>query len=279
MTSPGKLVNVSASVTSWAQKSPGYPPEILQKTTKPTNIMKNKFAILSFMGFSCLLPCANGAALLIDLYAPSANPTSSTDWSNAGVTESLTGAAGGTFTSGIGTYNISGGIDSTLTGSSGAYTAETFSGNTMLNSYIYSLPGNSVTMTITGLANGSGVPNTLTGALGSMTGTFTLVANQDYKLYLFGAGAGNNQNTTFTVGGINKTTSASIIGTAADAGHFVTYDLTTPSDLTGYTLPISFTGGSGSYGALNGLALVQVPEPSAALLGGLGMLALLRRRR
>jgi len=27
------------------------------------------------------------------------------------------------------------------------------------------------------------------------------------------------------------------------------------------------------------LALVQVPEPSAALLGGLGMLALLRRRR
>ncbi len=241
--------------------------------------MKIKFAILSFIGFSYLLPCANGAALLIDLYAPSANPTSSTDWSNAGVTESLTGAAGGTFTAGIGTFNISGGIGSSLTGSSGSSSAATFPGNTMLNSYIYSLPGGSVTITITGLANGSGVPNNLTGALGSMTGTFTIAANQAYKLYLFGAGDANNQNTTFTVGGINKTTSTPIIGTAANAGHFVTYDLTTPSNLTGYTLPISFTGGSGSFGALNGLALVQVPEPSVALLGGLGMLALLRRRR
>ena len=35
----------------------------------------------------------------------------------------------------------------------------------------------------------------------------------------------------------------------------------------------------GRNSAFNGFQLVQVPEPSAALLGGLGMLALLRRRR
>lgn len=34
-----------------------------------------------------------------------------------------------------------------------------------------------------------------------------------------------------------------------------------------------------TYGALNGFQLQSVPEPSAALLGGLGVLALLRRRR
>jgi hypothetical protein len=35
----------------------------------------------------------------------------------------------------------------------------------------------------------------------------------------------------------------------------------------------------GRNSAFNGFQLVQVPEPSAALLGGLGVLALLRRRR
>jgi hypothetical protein len=35
----------------------------------------------------------------------------------------------------------------------------------------------------------------------------------------------------------------------------------------------------GTNAAFNGFQLVQVPEPSAALLGGLGLLALLRRRR
>jgi hypothetical protein len=43
----------------------------------------------------------------------------------------------------------------------------------------------------------------------------------------------------------------------------------------------AFSGATSKGGQLNALALFQtaVPEPSAALLGGLGMLALLRRRR
>lgn len=39
------------------------------------------------------------------------------------------------------------------------------------------------------------------------------------------------------------------------------------------------TTGSNQHFALNGFELTQIPEPSAALLGGLGVLALLRRRR
>jgi hypothetical protein len=35
----------------------------------------------------------------------------------------------------------------------------------------------------------------------------------------------------------------------------------------------------GSFGAGVGLTAIAVPEPSTALLGGLGLLALLRRRR
>lgn len=52
--------------------------------------------------------------------------------------------------------------------------------------------------------------------------------------------------------------------------------------LVGYSNGSSFNGmaiSSGDFGRLDNLTLSYVPEPSTALLGGLGMLALLRRRR
>lgn len=241
--------------------------------------MKKQVTLLSILGFTFFVPFANGASLLIDMFGGSSDPTSSTDWSNAGVTEDLTGAAGGTFTSGFGTFNISGGIDRTTSGITSNFAAATFVGNTMLNSYFYVDGGLSANVTITGLANGSGVPNTLTGALGSMTGTFAIASNQQYKLYLFGAGDNNGQNTTFTFQGVDKTTNPTIVGTPANDNHFVTYDFTTPSDLTGYQLSIDFKNPGTSSGAFNGLAIIQIPEPSAVLLGGLSVLGLMRRRR
>lgn len=52
--------------------------------------------------------------------------------------------------------------------------------------------------------------------------------------------------------------------------------------LDGYSNGSSFDGmaiSSGDFGRLDNLTLSYVPEPSSALLGGLGLLALLRRRR
>jgi hypothetical protein len=69
------------------------------------------------------------------------------------------------------------------------------------------------------------------------------------------------------------------------------HDLTTGSTtsdslewtyVTGLTGPAGLTSGPGGYtlvlDAANGTGLTAIPEPSAALLGGLGLLALLRRR-
>jgi len=49
------------------------------------------------------------------------------------------------------------------------------------------------------------------------------------------------------------------------------------SDLTGSSQTI--TADVPAFGGLSGIQIVEVPEPSAALLGGLGILGLLRRRR
>jgi hypothetical protein len=97
---------------------------------------------------------------------------------------------------------------------------------------------------------------TLAGAL-NLTASFT-PTNGDLFFILVNDGAdaisgtftGLNEGSTFTVGGQD---------------YQITYQAnfeTTPS----------FTGG-------NDVALLAVPEPAAALLGGLGMLGLLRRRR
>jgi hypothetical protein len=72
-------------------------------------------------------------------------------------------------------------------------------------------------------------------------------------------------NTGFTAGAFNFTYTAA----ASDDGDPLVLLLTTPA----------VGGGQASRGGLDNIQLTVIPEPSAALLGGLGMLALLRRRR
>lgn len=72
-------------------------------------------------------------------------------------------------------------------------------------------------------------------------------------------------DTVFTAGAFNFSYTA----TALDNGNPLVLLLTTPG----------LGGGQASRGGLDNIQLSVVPEPSAALLGGLGLLALLRRRR
>jgi hypothetical protein len=64
-------------------------------------------------------------------------------------------------------------------------------------------------------------------------------------------------------------------------GLLVTGTFTADSTSQAFTIEAFTSGGASRGGQLNALTLYQtaVPEPSSALLGGLGMLALLRRRR
>lgn len=127
-----------------------------------------------------------------------------------------------------------------------------------------------------------------TGRQVSVTGLASYLApSTEYFAYIFGAGDANNQNSTFTlqstVGTIavgSGTTSATIDGSGVGDNHFVKLRFTTPSDMTGYDFRFNWTQGTaGNTTALNGFAIVAVPEPSTALLGGLSALLLLARRR
>ncbi|MFN4982833.1 MAG: PEP-CTERM sorting domain-containing protein [Akkermansiaceae bacterium] len=63
----------------------------------------------------------------------------------------------------------------------------------------------------------------------------------------------------------------------ADFGVVYTYNFTAPD--TSFRIRLQDNPGGDDNAVLNALTLTQIPEPSAALLGGLGFLALLRRRR
>ena len=77
------------------------------------------------------------------------------------------------------------------------------------------------------------------------------------------------------------------VSAASAATGFQTYQVTLDLGATGYdyvgvaisTIGDNYDGASGETISFDNLSFSPVPEPSAALLGGLGLLALLRRRR
>jgi hypothetical protein len=95
-----------------------------------------------------------------------------------------------------------------------------------------------------------------------------------WTLVLYGAN-GENSGSTFTYNAVSKTTTdTGTIGlNLVENDEYVTFTGTGNG-------PISITWDKvGTFSNFNGFQLQQVPEPSAALLGGLSLLALLRRRR
>lgn len=239
----------------------------------------------------------NAQALLVDANQ-NAIPTSTAAWTNAGVTENLTGAAGAVintpatqngsassptvqFTDNL---TVTGTWNSTFPGTQNPGTVGYT--NAMLNDYIVYDGNFNVSAPVVVTLGGFG--STITSTMPGVTGSFTLQPLTACKLYLFGAGDSNGQDTAFTfnpvtpgnvTGGVTRTTSPTVIGT--ENGHFVSYNFVTPADLTGYTIQFTYDNATNTrFSAWNGAAIV-VPEPTtfAMLLGGVGMLVGFRRSR
>lgn len=105
-----------------------------------------------------------------------------------------------------------------------------------------------------------------------------------YDIVIFSAQSPSNRGGTFAlVTGTNpspldiQSTTGDQQDTFAAGVNYIRFDNITPA--AGGTIGFSATSGSEGINIFNGLAIQSVPEPASALLGSLGLLALLRRRR
>jgi hypothetical protein len=125
----------------------------------------------------------------------------------------------------------------------------------------------------TAAANGAGPTITLSG--------FTEGDTINLVLYTGNARFGGANSGDFTFGGVTKSYAETLATSAMPLTEGVTY-LRFDGLVADSGGEITGTFGLGSTGSLANLAGIQfevIPEPSATLLGGLGILCLLRRRR
>jgi hypothetical protein len=130
---------------------------------------------------------------------------------------------------------------------------------------------------------------------------FGLDPGQLYDVYLYAQGDNfletysPGQNTLFTINGISKQTSWDGIQggdgflvdgieyvrfrVAANAGGVIGFTWANVVSGTGGNVAVDLDGNNSRFAVINGLQIVAVPEPSAALLGSFAVLGLLRRRR
>lgn len=122
---------------------------------------------------------------------------------------------------------------------------------------------------------------------GSSTGHQLTVGSQ-WDIYIYsrgdGAGQGGTYQLTQTAGNQTATASGQTwSGTFVENDNYVVFRNVTPTTYAGgvefrFLMDGNGAGGSGT-AIINGIQLVQVPEPSCSLLGAVGFLALCRRRR
>jgi hypothetical protein len=128
-------------------------------------------------------------------------------------------------------------------------------------------------------AYGSSGPDTVTLGTGSMP---TLIIGQSYKVQVLvydGRSDLGIPGRTVWMDGINQGVYANgIYNVNWGSGLLVTGTFTASATTQAFTVE-TFQAGDSKGGLVNALVLNTVPEPHAALLGGLGLLALLRRRR
>ncbi len=183
--------------------------------------------------------------------------------------ESITISLNGLNPSGFGTFGTAGSHTGTnFTVASSALTANTFtyngsagvsgtaSGNLSAGLIGFDgdvLPGGTITYTLTGLTT-----------------------NTNYAFYFFSPEWGETDRTGF-LDGSDDVGNTFVVDQSAGAGDkIIKYAYNTGAS-TSFTMTV--TSDTQNVGLHNYAFVNAIPEPSAALLGGLGLLALLRRRR
>ncbi len=184
------------------------------------------------------------------------------DFSNSGVVEDLTGASVEHFYANHNT--TSGNTNKSWTGS----TANVLFAGTTNGGYDWNVVNPLVR---------DGVYLNNRGPITVTVSNITIAEGTEYKLYLWGNGGGANQNSTFTFNG------SSLVATSGAFTTPVVYDFdSTGSGVTANSITFTWDRtGSQQYGAINGLAIVAVPEPStyAAIAGFLALGWVMLRRR
>lgn len=237
---------------------------------------------------SALISVPSSAAVLVagwDTFNSATNPTATqlAAETTASLTSSATGGnwgrwnGGGTNSSGASTDGTFGSLSTTVASAStfGAGEGTNSGSNLSLNRSVK--PG---TLTLT-LTNDSSADRLLEGFYFDAVGRFAQSA-KDWSLTFSGAISGTAANGTLT---------ESDMMAASAAQRDWAVDLTGLTDNvweagTDAIFTLTFSGGATSTGTGGGqetlvdnIGITIVPEPSSALLGALGALALLRRRR
>jgi hypothetical protein len=154
-----------------------------------------------------------------------------------------------------------------------AFTGNTYSGSNFTIGSVASgtynwpagVPGTASTALSTGLIYGGGVKTY------KLTG---LATNTNYAFYFFSPDWGDSGRTGALDGSDDGVGNTTTTDQSWGTGHeIIKYAYNTGAS-TSFTMSVDNTNGLHNYAFVN-----VVPEPGAALLGGLGMLALLRRRR
>jgi len=112
-----------------------------------------------------------------------------------------------------------------------------------------------------------------------VSGTLTLtgLAPTDYNIYLIANGGYQNQyGGTFTIGGVSRTSAGSQYTSWQEGSNYVRFTNLTP-DINNQ-IAVNFAPYNG-YFIFNGFQLEVLPEPSSAMLLGLGGLLVWRRSR
>lgn len=181
-----------------------------------------------------------------------AAPDLGTTWNS--VNNPATGQ-GGTFSSGPLVDSFGGSTTITFSAGVAEASAGWGGGGDLFNDGIRAFNGNSASFTVGGLNS-------------SLT----------YNIYLYSSnGSGTGEGAAFTITGFGT---QNVSGNAGGPGYVLGDNYVVFSGITGVTsLSGNYTNFTNPHGPFNGLQVEAIPEPSAALLGGLGLLALLRRRK